>query len=250
MRSADADATRGWGPDGCRAAVSLSFERLAGGTAEPAIVSPALPAVLQVLGERDLSGTFFVEAEAAEAEPLALTLIFNARNEIGAITEPGPRRLRALEAIAAAGRVARGVSAPELDEPLLAELSEQPDVRYVAAAGEAIAMAGGVVLVPVDRAISAAAFLGPPDEAAGGSPARGPQAWHAATQLAVARAVERRAHVTLTFSPGLVERADALAAFVETLDLVSGLRRAGRLWVPTLEELADWWRSVTPLTSG
>jgi hypothetical protein len=34
---------------------------------------------------------------------------------------------------------------------------------------------------------------------------------------------------------------DALAVLIETLDLLNGLRRAQRLWLSTLNELAGWW---------
>ena len=35
--------------------------------------------------------------------------------------------------------------------------------------------------------------------------------------------------IVLVFTPGLLERRDALAVFVETLELIEGLRAAGRL---------------------
>jgi len=41
--------------------------------------------------------------------------------------------------------------------------------------------------------------------------------------------------------PGPLDRAETLGVFIETLELVHGLRRAGRLWLPTLEELVGWW---------
>ena len=200
----------GWGPDACRAAVTVSFEGLAGGEA---VVSPALAAVLDVLGARDLSATFFVAAEVAEQEPLALTMIANARHEVAAL-DAG-----AVAALEAGGWSVRGVLG-----------TATQSVRYVAGPGEAIGVDDGVVRIPRDAA--AAQLLS----------ASGPQAWHAAAQVAVGRAVEARAHVTVPLSVGPLERGDAFSVFVEVLDLVGGLRRARRVWVPTLDELAAWWR--------
>ena len=61
-----------------------------------------------------------------------------------------------------------------------------------------------------------------------GGPA-GANALHQALQLAVAAALRSRSDTVLMFTPGLLERSDALAVFVETLELVEGLRAAGSL---------------------
>jgi hypothetical protein len=146
----------------------------------------------QLLGDRDLAATFFVELAAAQQEPFAVTMIVNARNEIAGLIEPG-EPLRALDVLRGAGREPQGASA-------------------------------------------AATVLGPGAMTPGGAPS-----WHQALQLAVARAIEHRSQVTLSLEPGLLERAEALGVMVETLDLIAGLRRADRLCVPTLSDLAAWW---------
>ncbi|HYI36939.1 MAG TPA: hypothetical protein VEX39_10060 [Thermoleophilaceae bacterium] len=66
------------------------------------------------------------------------------------------------------------------------------------------------------------------DQGQEGGPA-GANALHQALQLAVADALRGQKDVVLTFTPGLLERVDALAVFVETLELVEGLRAAGSL---------------------
>ena len=89
-------------------------------------------------------------------------------------------------------------------------------------------------------AVRDAAFLAP---ALAGMPEAGPHgvdALHQALQVAVADTLQARAHAALAFTPGLLERADSLAVFVETLELIEGLRDVERLWVPTLRELAEW----------
>jgi hypothetical protein len=143
-------------------------------------VTPALSTILRALGDRDLGGTWRVGAATAGAEPLALTMLRNAGNDIA----PPPQ-------------------------------GEPPAVR--------------------DAAFLAPALAGMPD-----ADPRGVNALHRALQVAVADALQARAHATLAFTPGLLERADSLAVFVETLELIAGLRDVERLWVPTLRELAEW----------
>jgi peptidoglycan/xylan/chitin deacetylase (PgdA/CDA1 family) len=227
----------GWGPERRRAALTLSFDGIAAGMPAPALVSPALPTVLDLLGRRDLPATFFATAHAAASEPLALTMIANAGNEIGALADDS---LRAIDAIEATGRTVHGVSAAQVDRELLARIARRATIRYVSGGGGEIEVADGVVRVPADPDIGAARFLSVDAGLQGGS-ARGPHAWHAAAQVAIGQAVERRAHVTLPLSLEPLERGDAFSVLVEILDLVHGLRRAGRLWVTTLDELARWW---------
>ena len=176
-----------WGPDSRPAAVTLVFEGLAagedldGGRPDATSVTPALPTILRALGDRDLSATWLVGAAVGEAEPLALTMLRNAGNDV----------------------------APPSEE------REAPAVR--------------------DAAFLAPVLAGMPD-----ADPRGVDALHQALQVAVADALQARAHATLAFTPGLLERADSLAVFVETLELIEGLRDVERLWVPTLRELAEW----------
>ena len=213
----------------------LAFERLAGAE----IVSPVLPTLLQALGERDLAATFFVDAAAVKQEPLAATMIVNARNEIAGRVAPGEPS-RALDELQAAGHRPRGVSAVQIDPALVAALAARGTVRYIAAPDVPFgATSHGIVQLPIDRASASATFLAADASTPGGAPA-----WHQALQLAVARAIEHRTQVTLSLAPGLLERADALGVAVETLDLIAGLRRAERLWVPTLSGLAEWWAAA------
>jgi hypothetical protein len=80
-----------------------------------------------------------------------------------------------------------------------------------------------------DAAFLAPALTGRPD-----AEPRGVNALHEALQLAIADGLRSRAHTTLAFSPGLLERRDALAVFVETLELAAGLRDAGRMAIAPL----------------
>jgi hypothetical protein len=218
-----------WGPEGRRAAVSVTFETLRAGAEGASDVSPALPTLLQVLAERELAASFFVEAEIARAEPLALSMIAAGRSEIGALLAADGDPAAALATLDGVRFPARGLRASaDASVPPAADLARL-GVRYVSAPGGAIGVEAGIVHIPVDPGLT--------------EPSAHPGAWHQALQVAIGRAVQDGAHLTVTFVPGLLERADALAVFVETLDLVTGLRRAGRLWTPTLDELATWWRA-------
>lgn len=236
----------GWGAGLRRAAVSVTFETLASGPdSPPEPVTPELPMLARVLAEREISATFFVEAEAAEQRPGALASIALARGETaGLVTGTKPTE-RVVRALAEAGWPAAGLRL----RGGLPEGSVVPHrVRYLSVPSDeipsgAIVTSGGVLLVPFDRTLSDAAFLAPTLIGKAEMRSGGTQGLHEALQIAIGTALERREHLTLTFFPGLIDRADTLAVLLETLDLVRGLERAGRLWVPTLGELADWWPS-------
>jgi hypothetical protein len=83
-------------------------------------------------------------------------------------------------------------------------------------------------------AVRDAAFLAPALVGEPGAEPRGVHALHQALQLAVADGLRSRAHTILVFTPGLLERQDSLAVFVETLELIEGLREAGRITIPVL----------------
>jgi hypothetical protein len=216
-----------WGPEGRRAAVSVALAPLLGGEATEPKASPALSTLLQILGERRLAATFFVEAGVARAEPLASAMIAVGGNEIAALLPPDGDPAPVLAALEAEGHRARGLRVPAgAAVPAAADLA-RAGLRYVSAPGGGLGADGGIVRIPVDDRLT--------------DPAGHPGAWHQALQVAVGRAVHEGEHLTVPFVPGLLERGDALGVFVETLDLIAGLRRAGRLWTPTLDELAGWW---------
>jgi len=209
-----------WGPQGRRAAVSVAFET------EGTQPSPALRTVQGILAERDLAATFFVDAALAAAEPLALTMMGLGRNEVGVRLPDDGDLAAAVAALATQHVTARGVRAAAQDAVPAAGLAAL-GLRFVSAPGEAIVAEDGVLRIPVDPRLT--------------DPARHPGVWREALQVAIGRAVQDGAHLTVPFAPASLERADALGVLVETLDLVAGLRRAERLWTPTLGELAGWW---------
>lgn len=215
----------GWGPDERRAAVAVSFETLGEG---PGAVTSALPTLLRILSERDISATFFVDEDVGRAEPLALTMASTGGHEIAGLvtSEAGvPGTVAALEA---PGRRVEGVRPRGGSAPPSPAALEAAGIRYLSAPNGPLGGDGALVRIPLDRRLADAGE-------------RDPQAWHRALQVAVAGALEGGTLLTLAFFPGRLERRDTLAVFVETVDLVVGLRRAGRVWTPTLAQLAAWW---------
>lgn len=226
-----------WGPDARPAAFAIAFA----GLATPAPdhpVTPALPLLLRVLSDRGLYATFFVEPEIAAAEPFALEMIDLSRNEVGLLASPAaslPDGLAALReagaqpsgALVAGASGGEGAEAADVAEASGAAAGEAgaDGLAYLAVPGVAPALpergADGVVRIPVAQ-----------DDA--GSP----PSFHLAFQAAVGRTLPQHGLLAIAPPAHHFERQDALDVLVESLDLIAGLRRAERLWTPSLGELA------------
>lgn len=231
-----------WGPDARPAAVAVAFAGLATPAADHA-VSPALPLLLRVLSDRGLYATFFVEPEIATAEPFALEMIDLSRNEVGLLAgadasasiadglallrEAGAQPTGAL--LAGGGGARAGAAGATGTGPTGAAAGDAREIAdgltYVAVPGDVPALPArgedGLLRIPVAR-----------DDA--GSPS----AFHLAFQAAVGRTLPQRGLLAIAPPAHRFERQDALDVLVESLDLIAGLRRAERLWTPTLGELA------------
>lgn len=241
-----------WGPDARPAAVAIAFA----GLATPAPdhpVTPALPLLLRVLSDRGLYATFFVEPQIAAAEPFALEMIDLSRNEVGLLARPGASIADGLASLreagsqpsgalvaAASGADAGGAGAGDADASVGAGDANASDagagdvgagydgadgLAYLAVPGVAPAFPergeDGVVRIPVAQ-----------DDA--GSPS----SFHLAFQAAVGRTLPQHGLLAIAPPAHQFERQDALDVLVESLDLIAGLRRAERLWTPSLGELA------------
>ena len=215
-----------WGPDARPAAVAVAFAGL-GTPAPDHAVTPALPLLLRVLSDRRLYATFFVEPELAAAEPFALEMVDLSANELALLAAPGSAIAEGLETLRGAG--ADPVGALLADEPRPAGGPPDPPDRlaYLALPGTAPAAgpergADGVVRIPVAR-----------DDAAS------PASFHLAFQAAVGRTLPQRGLLAIAPPAHRFERQDALDVLVESLDLLAGLQRAERLWLPTFAQLAE-----------
>jgi hypothetical protein len=209
-----------WGPDARPAAVAVAFAGLATPAPDHA-VTPALPLLLRVLSDRGLYATFFVEPELAAAEPFALEMVGLSANEVALLAAPGRSVADDLATLRRAGAQAVGALADDDS----GELS--PDLAYLALPGIDPATgpargADGVVRIPVGR-----------DDAAN------PGSFHFAFQAAVGRTLPQRGLLAIAPPAHRFERQDALDVLVESLDLLAGLQRAERLWLPTFAQLAE-----------
>ncbi|ADB48699.1 polysaccharide deacetylase family protein [Conexibacter woesei] len=226
-------STGPWGPDGRRAAVAIVFAGLAGTTPEHP-VTPALPTLLRVLGDRDLPATFCVEAPIAASEPFALSMVGVGAHELAALAPPSGSAAPALDALAQERFSAAGVLLPagaDADPSVPTSLRDEltrAGVSYLAApahaADETARLDGDLVRIPIAL-----------DD--GDDPA--PSAFHLRFQATVGSTLARGGLLVVALRPSCFERQDALDVLVESLDLLAGLRRAERLWTPRLRELAD-----------
>jgi len=239
-----------WGPDARPAAVAVAFAGLA--TPDPAHpVTPALPLLLRVLSDRQLYATFFVEPEIAAAEPFALEMLDLSRNEVGLLAAQGASLADGLAALREAGAQPTGALLAG-DADARGAGDGGADARGAGDGGAGGAGAGGAD-APGAPAADGLAYLAVPG-AAPARPERGtdgvvripvaqddagsPSSFHLAFQAAVGRTLPQRGLLAIAPPAHRFERQDALDVLVESLDLVAGLRRAERLWTPTLGELA------------
>ena len=213
-----------WGPEGRRAAVAIVFAGLAGTTPEHP-VTPALPTLLRVLGDRELPATFCVEAPIAASEPFALSMVDVGAHELAALADPAGAVAPALDTLAHERFSAAGVLLPAGAATAPADELARAGVHWIAAPGDGPPRRdGGLVRIPVAL-----------DD--GDDPA--PSAFHLRFQASVGSTLARGGLLVVALRPSRFERQDALDVLVESLDLLAGLRRAERLWTPRLRELAD-----------
>lgn len=129
-----------------------------------------------------------------------------------------------------AGRADEPSISPAL--PTILRALGDRDLRATFHASQAVADKEPLALTMVENAANdfvIGAYDGPAAVRDADFLERGPNALHQALQIAVADALRERAQIVLVFTPGLLERRDTLAVFVETLELIEGLRAAGRL---------------------
>lgn len=237
-----------WGPDARPAAVAIAFA----GLATPAPdhpVTPALPLLLRVLSDRGLYATFFVEPEIAAAEPFALEMIDLSRNEVGLLAGVGgPHSIAdGLAVLRAAGAQPTGaliVGATGAEAGMGASgvgrsgAVEGTDGAEAAGAGESTAGLAYLAVPGVAPAFPERGGDGVVRIPVAQDDAGSPSSFHLAFQAAVGRTLPQHGLLAIAPPAHRFERQDALDVLVESLDLIAGLRRADRLWTPSLGELA------------
>jgi peptidoglycan/xylan/chitin deacetylase (PgdA/CDA1 family) len=261
--------TRGWGPGGKRAALSLSFDNL-GEAAEMelgrwpgerpvgshASVTRALPRLLEALG--GVRATFFVEGWNGEVYPDALRSIADAGHEVAlhgwrherwrGLTPELERELlaRACKALGALGLSPRGFRPPggsdNADTP---RILESLGLVYRSPEGDASACDGAVARLAFRWRDVDAYWLDPVlaalrERRGDGAGECSPADWLAAARASVDDASLRGAHRVLVFHPYLLADDARMAALERLLD---ELRARADLWITPCADVADWMRA-------
>lgn len=258
----------GWGPEGRRAAVSVTFDNLgeardvgegtwpvdrAHGRHPSAL--RALPAILRMLGGLGVRASFYVEGWNADVYPDQLRAIVEGGHDLGlhgwvheawAGLSPGEEVAlldRSIEAAARQRLAFAGFRPPGgvLAAPTLALLRER-GLQYCSPLGEAVSLSDGVAVLPFEwqagdgyHYLEELALLrrsnGDPVEVA--TPAR----CAAALRRALAAVVDGGGYTALTFHPFLMLDP---AAGVVAEQLIRDVAADERIWCAPSSEVAAW----------
>ena len=262
-----------WGPDSCRAGVSVTFDNLGEAADlergqwpenEPLgrhfSVKRTLPRILDTLEELALRATFFVEGINAELNSEALLEISNSGHELGyhgwrhefwpnlnpsneaRLLERGVRKMDEL------GVRPRGFRPPGGRlTPSSPELLESLGFTHCSPAGTGIGFLGNLVVLPFEwRLIDAYFFLprfGGLRETDTGSSELLPLVRFRETLSSALQGVVRDGgHLTLVFHPFLEEREDRFGIMRGALEAVRDLTQDGLVWCAPCRDVASWVR--------
>ena len=254
-----------WGPDGARAAVSVTFDNL--GEAEerqrgawPAdeplgnhpSVREALPRILSLLDELGVRATFFAEGVNTEVYPHALASIAERGHEIayhgwchemwGALEAEDERALfeRGVQAMRGQGIELRGFRPPggaltETSPQILRELG----FDYASPAGRRAGVGDGLAYLPfrwklVDAFFYMERFEGLREAAGASKEPMGPGDLRAEVQGALADLRDSGEHTCLLFHPFLLlddDRFETMGAILAELE---------DIWTAPAQDVAAW----------
>ena len=264
-----------WGPDGRRAAVSLTWDNLGEATDlerglwpdhEPLgrhfSVTRALPRILELLAELDLRATFFVEGLNTELYPATLVEIAAAGHEIAChgwrherwagLTPARERDVleRSVHAMRKLSIRPLGFRPPggSLTASSLAVL-EDLDFAYCSPAGRGYGIRGGVVVLPFQwPTIDAFHYLshfGDLREAVlGARDVLSPRRFRHTLEAALNAAIEQGEHLSLLFHPFLEDEPERFEVVRQVLRRLRALVDDGLVWCVPHHELAAWMRDV------
>lgn len=264
-------ATEGWGPDGCAAAVSITFDNLGEAVElerglwpqDKALgrhfsVTDALPAILNMLDELGLSATFFVEGLNSELYPQALMRIIACGHEIGyhawrheewqylsyadeaGILERGIHAMNNL-AIKLSGFRPPGGVLTSSSIQLLKEMG----FTYCSPAGSLAHISGGLVILPFEWA-SADAYAYLPrfsslrEKLGDSREPLTPAHFRARLSAALSMAVQNRSYLSLLFHPFVEEKPEYFEVMRYILKELYNLTRDGAIWCNPCHEVAQW----------
>jgi peptidoglycan/xylan/chitin deacetylase (PgdA/CDA1 family) len=262
-----------WGPDGRRAAVSVTFDNLGEATdlergswpeddplGRHFSVKRTLPRILDTLDELGLRATFFVEGLNAELYPDALLEIANSGHELGyhgwrheywpnlspsneaRVLEWGVHKMHEL------GVRPRGFRPPGGRlTPSSPELLESLGFTHCSPAGLGIGFLGNLVVLPFEwRLIDAYYYLprfgGLRKTATGSSEPLSPFRFRETLRSALHGVVRDGGHLTLLFHPFLEEQKDRFEIMRGVFEELRDLAEDGLVWCAPHQDVVAWVR--------
>ena len=262
-----------WGPDACRAAVSVTFDNLGeaadlerGLWPEDAplgrhfSVQRALPRILEMLEELGLRSTFFVEGLNAELYPEALLGIANAGHELGlhgwrheywpdlSPSDEARTLERCVRKMREIGIQPRGFRPPggrltRSSPGLLADLG----FTHCSPAGSRIGLLDTLVVLPFEwRLLDAYHYLprfgALRETSTGSSDPLSPVRFGEKISAALESAVRDGEYLTLVFHPFLEDQEDRFEAMRTALQELRTLVKDRKVWCAPHRDLAAWVR--------
>ena len=262
-----------WGPDACRAAVSVTFDNLGEAAdlerglwpeEEPLgrhfSVKRALPRILDTLGELGLRSTFFVEGLNAELYPEALLEIATSGHELGyhgwrheywpdlSPSDEARALERGVHKMHEIGVRPRGFRPPggrlTRSSP---ELLENLGFTHCSLAGRGIGFLDNLVVLPFEwRLIDAYHYLprfgGLREVLTGSSDPLPPARFRETISAALEGIVRDGGHLTLLFHPFLEEQEDRFEIMHGALEELRVLVEDGVIWCTPHRDVASWVR--------
>ena len=259
-----------WGPDGRRAAVSVTFDNLGEAADlergswpedEPLgrhfSVKRTLPRILDTLDELGLRATFFVEGLNSELHPEALLEIANSGHELGyhgwrheywpnlspsdeaRLLERGVLRMDEL------GVRPRGFRPPGGRlTPSSPGLLENLGFSYCSPAGLGIGFLGNLVILPFEWQLIDAYYYLPRfgdlrKSATGSSEPMSPVRFRETLDSALQGVVRSGGHLTLLFHPFLEEQEERFEIMHGALDELRKLAAEGLVWCAPYRDAAS-----------
>ena len=270
MSKAQEQSPSAWGPNACRAAVSVTFDNL-GEAADlergkwPAGEQPGdhfsvrrtLPRILRVLDEVGIRSTFYVEGINAELYPGALLGIARAGHEVGYHgwrheywthldpSEEAERLQRGIRRMEALGLRPRGFRPPggRLN-PSTARSLRDLGFTHFSPAGRGTGVCGPLAALPFEWHLTDAYHYLPRFEnlrkaATGSTHALPPSHLRETFGSAMRDALREGNHLSLLFHPFLEDPQERFVAMRSVLRELRGLVRAGAVWCAPHRDVAS-----------
>ena len=262
-----------WGPDACRAAVSVTFDNLGEAADlerglwpedEPLgrhfSVKRTLPRILDTLEELGLRATFFVEGLNAELYPDALLEIAHSGHELGyhgwrheywpnlSPSNEGRLLERGVHKMDELGVRPRGFRPPGGRlTPSSPQLLENLGFTHCSPAGFGIGFLGNLVVLPFEWQLIDAYYYLPRfgslrKRATGSSEPMSPFHFRETLSSALRDVVRDGGHLTLLFHPFLEEQEERFEIMRGAFEVLRDLVEVGLVWCAPYRDVVSWVR--------